>query len=109
MAKRVHDDMLDGALLIIKNNCDRMTACTGEPASFSEANVGGAKFLADVAMGSGDFVLGDGVTSGRRVAVAQKSGITVDHSGTVDHVALLDTVNERLLYVTTCAAQALTE
>lgn len=109
MAKQVHDDVLDGALLIIKNNCGRMTACAGQPTNFAEANVGGAKFLADVTMSSGDFTLADGVTSGRRATVAQKSGIDVDNSGTVDHIALLDTANSRLLYVTTCTSQVLTE
>ena len=108
MAKKVHDDVLDGALSFIVDKCDRMTVCAGEPASFAEADEGGARHLATAAMASADFTVSDGATSGRQVVVAQKGGVTVAQSGSVDHVALLDTAGSRLLYVTTCAAQVLT-
>lgn len=107
MAKKVHDDVLDGALAVLKTQCDRMTVCAGEPASFAEASAG-AKFLAGVAMTGADFVIDDGAQSGRRASVATKSAISVEQDGTVDHIALLDTVNARLLYVTTCTPQVLT-
>jgi hypothetical protein len=106
MAKFVHDDVLDGALNIVKNTCTRMTACSQQPTTFAEANATYA--LADVTMTSGDFTLADGDVSGRKLTVAQKSGVTVDTDGTATHVALLDVANTKLLYVTTCASQALT-
>lgn len=108
MAKKAHDDVMDGALNVVKTNCTRMTACAGEPATFAEANIGGAKFLADVTLASGDFTISDGDTNGRKVRVAQKTGVTVDNTGTVDHIALLDVTNSKLLYVTTCTSQVLT-
>lgn len=108
MGKSVHNDVLDGALNIIKNNCTRMVACTTEPTTFAEADTGGAKNLADVTVASGDFTVADGSTSGRKVTVAAKSGVTIDASGTAQHVALLDVTNSKLLYVTTCASLALT-
>lgn len=108
MTKKAHDDVMDGALSVVRNNCTLMTACAGEPLTFAEANVGGGKFLADVAMASGDFTLSNGDVSGRKLTVAQKTGVTIDASGTVDHIALLDVTNSRLLYVTTCTAQMLT-
>lgn len=85
-----------------------MTVCSGEPANFAAANVGGGDFLGDVTMASGDFTISDGDTSGRKVAVASKSSVNVDNTGTANHVALLDTANSVLLYVTTCTSQALT-
>jgi len=106
MGKTVHDDVLDGALNIIKNNCDKMTACSQEPTSYTEGNATYA--LADVAMASGDFTNANGDTNGRKTTVAQKTGVTVDSTGTADHVALLDTGNTKLLYVTTATSQALT-
>ena len=106
MAKTVHDDVLDGALNIIKNNCTRMVACSAEPTTYTEANSTYA--LADVTVASGDFTVGNGDTNGRKVAVAQKTGVNVDNSGTATHVALLDVTNTKLLYVTTCTSQALT-
>ncbi len=106
MAKSVHNDVLDGALNIIRNNCDKMTACSAEPTSFTEANAAFA--LAGAAMALSDFTITDGDASGRKVTVGQKSGVAVDATGTANHVALLDTVTSKLLYVTTATAQVLT-
>lgn len=99
-----HDDIMDAALNLIKNNCDKMVACSAYPTSYTEANATYA--LSDVTMGSTDFTLANGDTSGRKLTVASKSGVAVDADGTATHVALLDTVNSRLLYVTTCPSQA---
>lgn len=106
MAKSVHNDVLDGALNIIKNNCTRMTLCNAEPTTYTEANATFA--LADVTMASSDFTAADGDTSGRKLTVAAKSSVPVDTSGTSTHVALLDVTNTKLLYVTTHTGQVLT-
>lgn len=106
MAKFVHDDVLDGALNVIKNNCTRMTLCSAEPTTYTEGNATYA--LADATMSSTDFTLADGDASGRKVTVSAKNGVTVDDSGTSTHVALLDVSNSKLLYVTTHSSQALT-
>lgn len=103
MGKSVHDDVLDGALNILKNNCTRMTACSAEPTSYSQANATYA--LADVTVASGDFTNANGDTSGRKCTVAAKNAVPVDASGTVTHVALLDVANSKLLYVTTTSSQ----
>ncbi|PCI33393.1 MAG: hypothetical protein COB54_03560 [Alphaproteobacteria bacterium] len=108
MAKKVADAVLDAALNEIKNKCTLMTTCAGEPLTFAAANVAGANFLADVAMAGADFTVANGEVSGRKVTIASKTGITVDNTGTADHVALLDTVNSVLLYVTTSTALGLT-
>jgi hypothetical protein len=106
MAKSVHNDVLDGALNVIKTSCNKMVLCSQEPTTYTQANATYA--LADVAMASGDFTIADGDTSGRKVTVAAKSAVPVDASGTSNHVALVDTTGSRLLYVTTHTGQALT-
>lgn len=112
MAKSVHNDVLDGALNVIKNNCTKMVVCSAEPLDYNQANnidtdtPAGYK-LAEVAMASGDFTIADDV-SGRKVTVAAKSGILIADSGSATHIALLDVTNSKLLYVTTCTAQSLT-
>lgn len=106
MGKLVHDDVLDGALNVIKNNCTRMVACSTQPTTFAEANATYA--LADVTMAAGDFTAANGDASGRKLTVAAKAGVTVDANGTFAHVALLDVTNSKLLYVTTGTSQALT-
>ena len=106
MAKSVHDDVLDGALNIVKNNCTKMVACSAQPTTYTEGNATYA--LADVVMASGDFTAANGDTSGRKLTVAAKSAVTIDTSGTANHVALLDVTNSKLLYVTTSTGLALT-
>ncbi len=108
MAKKAADSVLDAALNEIKNNCTRMVVCSAEPANYTAANTGGANNLGDVTMAAVDFTVGVGDISGRKVAVASKSGVNVDVTGSATHVALLDVTNLLLLYVTTCTSQALT-
>lgn len=104
MAKAVHNDVLDAALGAVKTGATRMVALAAEPASYGAANSGA---LADAAMTSADFTIGEGVTSGRRLSIAAKSDVAITASGTATHVALLDAAGSRLLYVTTCPAQPL--
>ena len=76
MAKSVHDDVLDGALNIIKNNCTRMVACSAQPTTYTEGNATYA--LADVTMTGTDFTNANGDTNGRKTTVGAKSTVTVD-------------------------------
>jgi len=103
MAKSVHNDVLDAALTEIATATE-MTACNAEPTTLAEAQTTFA--LADVVMAGGDYTNADGDADGRKVTVAQKTGVVVDSTGTATHVALNDGVS--LLYVTTCTSQALT-
>jgi hypothetical protein len=106
MSKTVHDDVLDGALNIVKNNCTRQVACSAQPTTYTEGNATYA--LADVTLASGDFTVANGDSSGRKITTAAKSSVLIDTSGTATHIALLDVSNSKLLYVTTCTSQALT-
>lgn len=104
MAKSVHNDVLDGALNIIKNNVTTMTLCSQEPTTRTEAITTYA--LADIAIDSTDVTVADGDTNGRKATVAAQNGVTVDANGTGTHIALVD--GTRLLYVTTCTSQVVT-
>lgn len=106
MGKAVHDDVLDGASDVIRNNCTRQVACSAQPTTYTEANATYA--LADVTMASGDFTKANGDTSGRKLTVGAKAAVSIDTSGTFTHIALLDVSNSKLLYVTTGTSQALT-
>lgn len=105
MGKWVADIVLDGALKVIAQ-ADRLVAVAGQPADFNQAF---QSRLAEVEMTGGDFSFATGGVSGRQVIVGGKSGVTVQESGTADHVALLDVAGGRLLYVTTCPAQLLSQ
>ena len=103
MAKAVSNEVLDGALNVVAQ-ATRMVAVSGQPANFAAANTGK---LAEAVMIPADYALAAGTVSGRQVTIAGKSGASVIAAGTADHVALLDPATSRLLYVTTCPAQAL--
>ena len=101
MAKSVADSVIDLALADIAT-ATRMVLCSAQPTTFTEANVTYA--LADVTMAGGDFTgPANGTVSGRKITTAAKTAVTVDATGTGNHVALLDVAGSRLLAVTTCA------
>lgn len=104
MGKSCHNDFLDGAHNILKSNANLMCVCTSEPTTRAEA-VSTYK-LASVAMASGDFTIGEGSPNGREVAVGAKNSVSIDSTGSAQHIALVD--GTRLLYVTTCTKQSLT-
>lgn len=106
MAKFAADGVMDAALDVIAT-CTRMVVCSGQPANFAGI---AAVALADVTLtagdGNGDYTIGNGDTSGRKITVAQQASIPIDASGTATHIALDD--GTTLQFVTTCTSQALT-
>lgn len=104
MAKYINPNILDLALNDIRSNANRMVLCTQQPTTFAEANATYA--LASVAMAPADFTLANGDVSGRKITVAAKSAVPVTTSGTGTHVALIDTTNSVLKFVTTTASTA---
>lgn len=105
MAKSVHNDVLDGALNIIKNNCTRITLCSAEPTTYTEAIT--TYMLVQVTVTGTDFTVGDGDVSGRKAAVTAQTGITPTNAGTANHVALVDVSGTKLLAVTTMTSKVL--
>lgn len=102
MAKRSPDITLNAFLDYIKD-CNLQIACSAEPTSYADATAG--VDLATVAMASGDFSESDDI-SGRKLVMAAKPGITVDHSGTATHIALCKSGDTTLRYITTCNPQS---
>lgn len=104
MGKSINTLVLDAALNFIADNCNKLTVCTTEPTNYTEANA--TYNIAEVAMSGGDFTKAAGDTSGRKVTVGAKSGLTATDNGTAEHIALVDTANSRLLLVTDFSSQA---
>ena len=110
MAKFLSDTVLDAALDVIAT-ADTLIICAGEPADYTDATTdsgSGGHALGEVSVSSGDFTKADGDTSGRKITCAQQTGVTIDVSGTADHVALVDVGTTTLLAVTTITSQAVT-
>lgn len=102
MGKKVADSVLNAALNKIAT-ATQMIVCANEPADRAAAV---AAALATAALTGGDFAIADGDVSGRKVTVGQKTGINITADGTAGHIVLID--GAEILYVTTCANQALT-
>lgn len=109
MVKTVDDSVLDAALNEIINNADKIVLCDGAPSNYSDATTAATSTgneLGNKAISSADFSgPTDGDTSGRKLTVNAITGITVDHGGTLDHVALIDDDASRLLHVVSTASQ----
>jgi len=103
MPKRIPDHVYDTLLQYIKNNATKMVICQGEPADYSEATTdlgtGSGKALGEVALTGSDFTISDGDSSGRKIRAAAQNGIDVDVDGDMDHLAVIDDANSRLMYV----------
>lgn len=112
MTKTVDDVVLDAALNQIRTTADKLVVCIGAPVSYAEANANAptGKRCGQRAITSANFTgPANGDVSGRKLTVNQQTGITVDVSGTADHVALVDDGANVLLAVTSlAAAQAVT-
>ncbi|HEY9415891.1 MAG TPA: hypothetical protein VIQ30_14100 [Pseudonocardia sp.] len=105
MAKQAPDATID-AMFDYVDLCNIMHVCSAEPANYAGI---AAVSLASVALTPNtDFTKANGDTSGRKVTVAAKSGVSVASSGTATHIVIALTTDSTLRYVTTCTSQALT-
>lgn len=106
MAKFIPDAVLDVLLDEIATGT-RLVVCSGQPSNYAGiASVALADITLTPGDGNGDFTIGNGDVSGRKLTVLQQSNITIDASGDATHVSIDDGSN--LLAVTTCTTQALT-
>lgn len=100
MAKFLPDAEMDAALDYI-DQANIMHICSAQPANYAGI---AAVSLASVAVTPDtDFTKADGTTSGRKVTVAAKNGITVASTGTPSHVVLARTTDSSLRAITTCS------
>ena len=103
-----HNDIFDNGFNAAKINANKMVLCKAAPASYNDANnldtdVPAGSKVAEVVMASGDYTIQDRVGGGREMVVALKNSVTaLDNSLVTDdlHVALLDTVNLKLMVLT---------
>ena len=110
MGKKVDDTILDALLDMIADNANEINLCSQEPSTYAEAHT--TYMLAQKALtvgdGNGDYAIGNGDTSGRKVDVTQQSDVPITNSGTANHAALVKTSTQELLFTTTCTPQVLT-
>jgi len=108
MAKALSDATLDATLGYIASS-NILHICSAQPANYAGI---AAVSLADVAVtpgdGAGDFTIANGDVSGRKLTVAAQTAVTVDSTGTANHLVLALSSDSTLRAVTTFTGQALT-
>ena len=97
MAKWVHPDEMDNGLSAIKTNANAQWLLKAYAAGDSYATCTG-NMIAEVAMTSGDYTLADGASSSRTLTTA--AGKTDSGATPNLHIAFVDTVNSKVLWVT---------
>lgn len=104
MTKWINPDVIDSALKRIAR-ARIMVATDDQPVNGKEAL---AKALVVAEMTPGDFTITNGTHSGRKLIVGKKHAITARRTGYPSHISLL-TPGGKLLYVTTCPFQGVSE
>nr|BDD43975.1 hypothetical protein 32 [bacterium] len=110
MAKLIDNSVYDAALDTIAT-ADQLVLCAGQPSTYADATTdsgSGGNALGETPVTGADFTNADGDTNGRKVTVSAQTGITVDVTGTFDHVALVDDTGSVLLAVATVSSQSIT-
>jgi len=108
MAKYLPDAIIDGMLAYIQVRATRVNVCSTQPTTYAEATSTYKLAVSGTALTSTNYTVGDGDTSGRKLAVPAQSALTIDTTGTAAHVALTGSSGSTLLLVTTCTTIALT-
>jgi hypothetical protein len=103
MGKYAPSAMMDGSLDYVRNS-NLMIACSTQPTTYDQAFT--TYKIASVPISSGSFTKAD-ATSGRKLVLVQKPLVDLVASGSATHVALVDTVDSVLRYVTTCTTKYL--
>lgn len=99
MAKYAHPDVLDQGPNFIKVNCNKMAVIDAYTFGDSYATVNG-NILAEAAMTSTDFTLASSGNDRTLTTASGKSDTAANATGAASHIAFVDTVNSKVLWVT---------
>jgi len=113
VAKFAPNSTLDGLLEQIAL-ADEMYVTSGQPTSYADLGDSVDILVGPISLtpgdGNGDFTIGDGDVSGRKITISAQNGASVVASGDADHVVLATGGSTDVLrYVTTCTEQTLTQ
>ncbi len=103
MAKWAHADFLDNGLNYLKNNANKEVAILAYTAGDTYATVmNAANIIAEADLVPGDYTLGSGAAGGSRrlTTPGSKQDASANNTGDPTHVAFVDTVNSKVLWVT---------
>jgi hypothetical protein len=99
MAKYAHPDVLDQGPNYIKTNCNKMAVIDAYTFGDTYATVNG-NIIAEAAMTSTDFTLASSGNDRTLTTASGKSDASANATGAASHIAFVDTVNSKVLWVT---------
>ena len=99
MAKWAHADVLDNGINYIKTNCNKVALLDAYTFGDSYATVV-SNLMAEATMASGDFTLGTSGNDRTLTTAAGKQDAAANAGGAASHIAFVDTVNSKVLWVT---------
>ena len=103
MSRYAHADVLDNGPQYVKTNCNKVILLSAYTSTYATAN--GANKVAEASLVTGDFAI-SGADGAARVLTATLTGKSGGNAlqtvspGTDMHIAFVDTVNSKVLYVT---------
>ena len=99
MTKWAHADVLDNGPAYIKTNCDKVCVVSAYTAGDSYATVT-ASILAEATLTSTDFTLASSGNDRTLTTATGKQDTSANATGAASHIAFVDTVNSKVLWVT---------
>lgn len=103
MAGTVHPTVLDAALAVVAA-ADLMVVTANMPEDYDDAR---NNRLAEMSLSAANFAIENGIGNARQLRVSASGLAPAAVSGLASHIALLDSVSGRLVYVANCAVQPL--
>jgi hypothetical protein len=104
MGKWAHDDVLDAPLHYLAVCSTHMCVCPAQPADYEQAM---REALLTAEINESFFSIRPGDCPGRKMIVRSPEPLKVANRGIANHIALVDSITQKLLYVTTCNAMLL--
>ena len=99
MTKWAHADVLDNGPAYIKTNCDKVCVVSEYTAGDSYATVTAA-ILAEATLTTTDFTLASAGNDRTLTTATGKQDTSANATGAASHIAFVDTVNSKVLWVT---------
>ena len=101
MAKYAHPDVLDNGINYIKANCNKIALISSYAVGDSYATVN-ERILAEATLTNADFTLSSSGNNRVLTTAAGKQDTSANATGgsATNHIAFLDTVNSKVLWVT---------
>ena len=99
MTKWAHADVLDNGPAYIKTNCNKVCVVSAYTAGDSYATVTAA-ILAEATLTTTDFTLESSGNDRTLTTATGKQDTSANATGAASHIAFVDTVNSKVLWVT---------